>query len=315
MKTAIVFAGQGAQTPGMGKALCENYASAREVYARAGEIYKKVTGTNKTLEEICFDLPAEELNLTANSQPAIFTLSMAGLEVIKSELPELDISAAAGFSLGECSALCGAGVLDFESTMELILLRGEAMGKACEATDGAMYAIIGVGADVCETVCKELRGDGVLMAVNYNCPGQTVIAGDTMLVEKAAAKLAEMGAMKTVKLATQGAFHTPLMNAGRDIFVPQIEKFSFAAPSIKLWSDVTGAPIDAVTPEYLGAQMTSPVRWQTIIEGMLADGVELFVELGAGRVLSGLIKRISRTAKLINIETPENVEKLKTMIG
>lgn len=315
MKTAIVFTGQGAQAPGMGKALYDSYAAAREVYARADEIYKRVTGSDRTLEQISFELPAEELDLTANSQPAIFTLSMAGLEVIKSELPELEISAAAGFSLGECSALCGAGVLELESAMELILLRGEAMAKACEVTNGAMYAVIGVGADVCEAVCDELRGDGVLMAVNYNCPGQTVIAGDAALCEAAAQKLSGMGAMKTVRLSTQGAFHTPLMDHGRDIFVSQIEKFDFAAPCIRLWSDVTGAPIDSVTPEYLGHQMTSPVRWQTIIEGMLADGVELFIELGAGRVLSGLIKRISRTAKLINIETPENVEKLKAMLS
>ena len=315
MKTAIVFAGQGAQTPGMGKALYDAYPCARDVYARAGEVYKKVTGKDTTLEKICFELPEDELNLTANSQPAIFTLSMAGLEVIKNEIPSLDIAAVAGFSLGECSALCGAGVLTLEETLELILLRGEAMGKACEASDGAMYAIIGVGADVCEQVCDEIRENGILMAVNYNCPGQTVIAGDAALAEKAAAKLSELGAMKTVKLSTQGAFHTPLMNSGRDIFVPQIEKFNYNVPGIKLWSDVTGIPIDTVTPEYLGRQMTSPVRWQNIIEGMIADGVELFVELGPGRVLSGLIKRVSRTAKLVNIEAPDGVEKLKTLLS
>lgn len=315
MKTAIVFAGQGAQTPGMGKALYERYSAARDVYERAGAIYKKVTGSERSLTDISFELSADELNLTANSQPAIFTLSMAGLEVIKSELQALEISAAAGFSLGECSALCGAGVLGFEETMELILLRGAAMGKACETTDGAMYAIIGVGADVCEQVCDELRGEGVLMAVNYNCPGQTVIAGDAVLAEKAAARLAELGAMKTVKLATQGAFHTPLMNSGRDIFVPKIEKFIYSSPSIKLWSDVTGEPVDAVTPEYLGIQMTSPVRWQKIIEGMLADGIELFIELGPGRVLSGLIRRTSKAAKIVNIEAPDGVEKLANMLA
>lgn len=315
MKTAIVFAGQGAQTPGMGKALYEAYPAARKVYKKASEVYNKITGSDKTLEDICFELSEEELNKTAYSQPAIFTLSMAGLEVIKSEIPELEITSAAGFSLGECSALCGSGVLDFESAMELILLRGESMGKACEATDGAMYAIIGVGADVCEAVCDELRGEGVLMTVNYNCPGQTVIAGEAALCEKAAAKLSEMGAMKTVKLSTQGAFHTPLMSAGRDIFVPQIGKFTYNAPCVKLYSDVTGAPVDAVTPDYLGMQMTSPVKWQTIVEGMIADGVELFVELGPGRVLSGLIKRVSRGAKLINIDSPENVEKLRAMLG
>jgi [acyl-carrier-protein] S-malonyltransferase len=120
--------------------------------------------------------------------------------------------------------------------------------------------------------------------------------------------------MKTVRLATQGAFHTPLMNAGRDIFVPQIGKFTYAAPTMQLWSDVTGAPMEAVTPEYLGAQMTSPVRWNTIIDGMLADGVELFVELGPGRVLSGLIRRIDRKAKLANIEDPEGLAKLAEMV-
>ncbi|MBE6611664.1 MAG: ACP S-malonyltransferase [Ruminococcaceae bacterium] len=313
MKTAIVFAGQGAQTPGMGKELYDAYPAARQVFAEATAALTRVTGGDKTMEDICFSMPAEELNLTANSQPAIFTLSMAGLAVIREELPELAISAAAGFSLGECSALCGAGVLDFDSAMELILLRGEAMAKACGMTDGAMYAIIGIGADVCEQVCDEMRGDGVLMAVNYNCPGQTVIAGDGALAEAAAAKFKELGAMKAVKLSTQGAFHTPLMNAGRDIFVPAIEKFEFKTPEIKLWSDVTGAPIDDITPDYLGRQMTSPVRWQTIIEGMLADGVELFVELGPGRVLSGLIRRISRTAKLVNIESPDSIEKLKEL--
>ena len=315
MKTAIVFAGQGAQAPGMGRALYEQNEAARRVFDEATEVYRRVTGSARSMPEICFDLPAEELNLTANAQPAIFTLSMAGLAAIREALPSLELSAAAGFSLGECSALCAAGVLDFASTMELILLRGEAMGKACAQTDGAMYAIIGVDASVCEAVCAEQRGDGVLLPVNYNCPGQTVIAGDAALCEAAAAKLKEAGAMKTVRLATQGAFHTPLMHAGRDIFVPQIGKFTYAAPAMQLWSDVTGAPMEAVTPEYLGAQMTSPVRWNTIIDGMLADGVELFVELGPGRVLSGLIRRIDRKAKLINIEDPDGLAKLAEMIG
>ncbi|MBQ8510909.1 MAG: ACP S-malonyltransferase [Clostridia bacterium] len=314
MKASIVFAGQGAQTPGMGKELYEAYPTAQAVFAEATDVYRRVTGCDTTLEKICFEYEKDELDKTANSQPAIFTLSMAGLAVVREKFPQLEIASAAGFSLGECSALCAAGVLDFASTMELILLRGDAMGKACAATDGMMCAVIGVDASVCEAVCAELANGGVLLPVNYNCPGQTVIAGERALVEQAAAKLKEQGAMKVVPLAVQGAFHTPLMNTGRDSFVPAIEKFNYAAPSLKLYTDVTGAPIDTVTPAHLGAQMTSPVRWQTIIENMLADGTELFIEFGPGRVLSGLIKRISRTAKIVNIESPEGIEKLASML-
>ncbi len=301
MKTAIVFAGQGAQSTGMGAALCEAHPAARRVFDQATEIYRRITGSKKSMDEICA-LPLEELSKTANAQPALFTLSIAGLAVLREEYPTLEISHAAGFSMGECSALCGAGVLDFADAMELIFLRGEAMSRACAAADGCMYAILGVETSVCEAICAELCGDGILLPVNYNCPGQTVIAGERLLVEAAAAKLKENGAMKVVPLATEGAFHTPMMSVCRADFEAEISKFTFRAPKITFWSDVYGAPIEKITPAYLGEQMTSPVRWQSIVEGMLGDGVELFVELGAGKVLSGLIRRISRQAKVCGVE-------------
>ncbi len=314
MKTAILFAGQGAQVPGMGRELYDNFASVRTLFAEATAVCREA-GYTHSMEEICFELPAEELNKTAHSQPAIFTLSMAGLAVLREECPGLAIDAMAGFSLGECSALCGAGVLGFADTLRLILARGAAMGAACEASSGAMAAILGIDASVCEDVCRGIAGGGILMPVNYNCPGQTVIAGEAELVEKAAAALKEAGAMKAVPLAVQGAFHTPLMNPGRDRFTAQIASMPFAAPSVTLYSDVTGAPVSRIDAAYLGVQMTSPVRWQTIIEAMLSDGVECFIEVGPGRVLSGLVRRISRTAKLGNVEDLASLAKVRGMIA
>ena len=285
MKQAYVFPGQGAQFSGMGKDLYEMNAEAKALFDKANEIL----GFNIT--EIMFSGTADELKQTKVTQPAVFLHS-----VILAKVMNIKPAAVAGHSLGEFSALVAAGALSFEDGLRLVAKRAMAMQKCCESQPGGMAAILNLDDAVVEQVCAEI--DGVVVAANYNCPGQLVISGADEAVNVACAKLKEAGAKRALRLPVGGAFHSPLMEAARAELEQAIAEVEFNTPVCPIYQNVDAKP--QTDPEIIKAnliaQLTAPVRWTQIAKNMIADGVEAFTELGPGNVLQGLIKKVDANA-------------------
>ena len=285
MKQAYVFPGQGAQFSGMGKDLYETNAEAKALFDKANEIL----GFNIT--EIMFSGTADELKQTKVTQPAVFLHS-----VILAKVMNIQPAAVAGHSLGEFSALVAAGALTFEDGLRLVAKRAMAMQKCCESQPGGMAAILNLDDAVVEQVCAEI--DGVVVAANYNCPGQLVISGADEAVNDACAKLKEAGAKRALRLPVGGAFHSPLMEAARAELEQAIAEVEFNTPVCPIYQNVDAKP--QTDPEIIKAnliaQLTAPVRWTQIAKNMIADGVEAFTELGPGNVLQGLIKKVDTNA-------------------
>ena len=285
MKQAYVFPGQGAQFSGMGKDLYEMNAEAKALFDKANEIL----GFNIT--EIMFSGTADELKQTKVTQPAVFLHS-----VILAKVMNIQPAAVAGHSLGEFSALVAAGALSFEDGLRLVAKRATAMQKCCESQPGGMAAILNLDDAVVEQICSEI--DGVVVAANYNCPGQLVISGADEAVNEACAKLKEAGAKRALRLPVGGAFHSPLMEAARAELEQAIAEVEFKTPVCPIYQNVDAMPhTDAESIKAnLIAQLTAPVRWTQIAKNMIADGVESFTELGPGNVLQGLIKKVDANA-------------------
>ena len=285
MKQAYVFPGQGAQFSGMGKDLYEMNAEAKALFDKANEIL----GFNIT--EIMFGGTADELKQTKVTQPAVFLHS-----VILAKVMNIQPAAVAGHSLGEFSALVAAGALSFEDGLRLVSKRAMAMQKCCESQPGGMAAILNLEDAVVEQVCGEI--DGVVVAANYNCPGQLVISGADEAVNEACEKLKAAGAKRALRLPVGGAFHSPLMEAARAELEQAIAEVEFKTPVCPIYQNVDAMPqTDAeVIKANLIAQLTAPVRWTQIAKNMIADGVESFTELGPGNVLQGLIKKVDANA-------------------
>ena len=285
MKQAYVFPGQGAQFSGMGKDLYEMNAEAKALFDKANEIL----GFNIT--EIMFSGTADELKQTKVTQPAVFLHS-----VILSKVMNIQPTAVAGHSLGEFSALVAAGALSFEDGLRLVAKRAMAMQKCCESQPGGMAAILNLDDAVVEQVCAEI--DGVVVAANYNCPGQLVISGADEAVNEACTKLKEAGAKRALRLPVGGAFHSPLMEAARAELEQAIAEVEFNTPICPIYQNVDAMPhTDAESIKAnLIAQLTAPVRWTQIAKNMIADGVDSFTELGPGNVLQGLIKKVDANA-------------------
>ena len=285
MKQAYVFPGQGAQFSGMGKDLYEMNAEAKALFDKANEIL----GFNIT--EIMFSGTADELKQTKVTQPAVFLHS-----VILAKVMNIQPAAVAGHSLGEFSALVAAGALSFEDGLRLVAKRAMAMQKCCESQPGGMAAILNLDDAVVEQICAEI--DGVVVAANYNCPGQLVISGADEAVNDACAKLKEAGAKRALRLPVGGAFHSPLMEAARAELEQAIAEVEFNTPVCPIYQNVDAKP--QTDPEIIKAnliaQLTAPVRWTQIAKNMIADGVEAFTELGPGNVLQGLIKKVDANA-------------------
>lgn len=280
MKKAYVFPGQGAQFSGMGKDLYDNVPQAKELFDKANEIL------GFDITEIMFNGTAEELKQTKVTQPAVFLHS-----VILAQSLGIEPDATAGHSLGEFSALVAAGALSFEDGLRLVAKRAEAMQKACEMQPGTMAAIIGLDDKTIEDVCEEI--DGVVVAANYNCPGQLVISGCLEAVNAACEKLKEAGARRALVLPVGGAFHSPLMEPARKELEQAIAEAPFRTPKCPIYQNVDAKP--HTDPEEIKqnliAQLTAPVRWTYIVRNMIADGFADFTELGPGNVLQGLIKK------------------------
>jgi [acyl-carrier-protein] S-malonyltransferase len=280
MKHAYVFPGQGAQFSGMGKDLYENNPSAKALFDKANEIL----GFNIT--EIMFSGTADELKQTKVTQPAVFLHS-----VILAKVLGIKPDAVAGHSLGEFSALVAAEALSFEDGLRLVAKRAMAMQKCCEQQPGGMAAILAMEDEKVEQICNEI--DGVVVAANYNCPGQLVISGADEAVDAACVKLKEAGAKRALRLPVGGAFHSPLMEAARAELAQAIDEVEFHNPVCPIYQNVDAQPHTSAEEikANLIAQLTAPVRWTQIVKNMIADGVNEYTELGPGNVLQGLIKK------------------------
>ncbi len=285
MKHAYVFPGQGAQFSGMGKDLYENNPSAKALFDKANEIL----GFNIT--DVMFNGSADELKQTKVTQPAVFLHS-----VILAKVLGVKPDAVAGHSLGEFSALVAADALSFEDGLRLVAKRAMAMQQCCEQQPGGMAAILAMEDEKVEQICAQV--DGVVVAANYNCPGQLVISGADEAVDAACAQLKEAGAKRALRLPVGGAFHSPLMEPARAELAQAIEEVEFHNPVCPIYQNVDALPhTDAAEIKAnLIAQLTAPVRWTQIVKNMIADGVEEFTELGPGNVLQGLIKKCDANA-------------------
>lgn len=281
---AYVFPGQGAQFTGMGKDLYENSAVARELFEKANEIL------GFRITDIMFEGTAEELKETKVTQPAVFLHSVILAKTLEDFQPEM----VAGHSLGEFSALVASGALSFEDGLKLVSQRALAMQKACEITPSTMAAVLNLDDKVVEDICATI--DGVVVAANYNCPGQLVISGEFKAVEVACEKMKEAGAKRALLLPVGGAFHSPMMEPAREELAAAIEATHFNDPVCPVYQNVPASAVsDAATiKQNLITQLTAPVKWTQSVQQMIADGATSFTEVGPGKVLVGLVNKINK---------------------
>ncbi len=292
---AYVFPGQGAQFSGMGLDLYEKYPIAQELFEEANDIL------GFAITDIMFEGTADQLKETKVTQPAIFLHSVILSKVLGDGFgPDM----VAGHSLGEFSALVANGALKFADGLTLVSKRAMAMQKACEKAPSTMAAVLGLDDKVVEQICAGI--DGVVVPANYNCPGQLVISGETGAVEKACEKLKEAGARRALVLPVGGAFHSPMMEPAREELAAAIESTSFAEPACPIYQNVNAAAVKnaAEIQKNLIAQLTSPVRWTQSVQQMIADGASEFIEVGPGKVLQGLVKKIDPNAAASSAELP-----------
>lgn len=298
-KIAFLFPGQGAQTVGMGKELHESLPAARALFDRASAVL------GFDLKAICFEGPAEALEATDVSQPAIYVASLAALEAFKAQQPEIvaDCAGAAGLSLGEYTALVFAGALDFETGLKVVRQRGQAMQVAAVANPSGMASVLGLDEAKVDELLNRVSAQGKLWKANLLGPGNIVVSGENAAIAAIEPIAAELGAMRTMPLAVAGAFHTPLMQPAADTLAGVLAGTDFRPPRIPVYSNVDAQP--HTDPEdirrTLVAQVVSGVRWEESIRRMLADGYDTFYEIGPGRVLAGLLKRIDRKVPVTNI--------------
>lgn len=289
--TAYVFPGQGAQFSGMGKNLYESSESARQMFEKANEIL------GFEITKIMFEGTDEELKQTNVTQPAIFLHSVILASTIEDFKPDM----VAGHSLGEFSALVTAGALSFEDGLKLVSQRANAMQRACEINPSTMAAILNLADNVVEDICAGI--EGVVVAANYNCPGQLVISGTIEAVTVACEQLKAAGAKRALILPVGGAFHSPLMEPAREELAAAIESTTFSTPSCPIYQNVNALPSTdvATIKANLIAQLTGPVRWTQSVQNMVADGATIFVECGPGKVLQGLVKKIAPEAETAGV--------------
>lgn len=285
---AYIFPGQGAQFSGMGLDLYENSSLAQELFEQSNEIL------GFSITDIMFEGSAEDLKQTQVTQPAIFLHSVILAKTLGDKFqPDM----VAGHSLGEFSALVANGTLSFEDGLRLVSQRAQAMQKACELQPSTMAAVLGLDDDVVEKICEAT--EGVVVAANYNCPGQLVISGEVEAINKACESLKEAGARRALVLAVGGAFHSPLMEPAREELAAAIENTTFNKPNCPIYQNVTAKAVmdENAIKTNLISQLTAPVKWTQSVQQMIADGATLFTEVGPGKVLQGLVKKIDRSVE------------------
>lgn len=299
-KTALLFAGQGAQVVGMGKDLAAAFPTAKAWFDRAN------AALGYDLTAICFDGPEAELTKTENAQPGIFLVSWVAFELLKEKVPALKFEATAGLSLGEFTALTAAGAMSFEDGLRVVRQRGKFMQEACDVTKGGMAAVIGLDEAPTREVCAEA---GVVLA-NLNCPGQLVISGEADKITKACELAKAKGAKRAIPLPVAGAYHSPLMASAQAKLQAELASAKISAPGVPVISNVTAQPHS--TPDQISARMveqvTSSVRWEESMRYLLAQGYTRFIELGPGAALSGFMKRISKEAQMLNVADTASLE-------
>jgi [acyl-carrier-protein] S-malonyltransferase len=315
-KTALLFAGQGAQVVGMGQDLAEKFPSAKNWFERAN------AALGYDLASICFNGPEAELTKTENAQPGIFLVSWICFELLKEQIPHLKFDATAGLSLGEFTALTEAGAMNFEDGLRVVRQRGKFMQEACEATRGGMAAIIGLDEAPTREVCAEA---GVVLA-NLNCPGQLVISGETEKISRAIELAKAKGAKRAIPLPVAGAYHSPLMASAQAKLQDELAKIKISAPTVPVISNVTAQPhlvaqasclsdskthgqdAHATISAKLVEQVCSSVLWENSMRYLLAQGFTRFIEFGPGMALSGFMKRIDKSAEMLNVADAASLE-------
>ncbi|NBS19369.1 MAG: [acyl-carrier-protein] S-malonyltransferase [Flavobacteriia bacterium] len=279
-----LFPGQGSQFPGMGKELFEKYDLTRKMFDRANEIL------GFDLSKIMLEGSKEDLQQTRVTQPAIYLHSVVTAKVMENDFPP---AAVAGHSLGEFSALTAAGAIDFESGLQLVSQRAEAMQKACNLESGTMAAVLGLEDETVEEICRQTQG--VVVAANYNCPGQLVISGGASTIASACEALKAAGARRALILPVSGAFHSPLMEPARSELAQAIDATPFSTPLCPIYQNTTAQAVNdpLEIQKNLIAQLTAPVKWTQSIQAMIQNGITEFIEVGPGKVLQGLVKKIN----------------------
>ncbi len=307
MKIGFLFSGQGAQYPGMMKDLYESEPAAREIFDCADSTLER------SISGVCFDGTQDDLNLTHNTQPCMLAGDLAAAMVLKAH--GIQAAATAGFSLGEYAALAYAGAVSVNDVFRIIQIRADAMQEAVAPGEGGMAAFVGSTAEQVEEICAKVTA-GYVVAANYNSPVQTVVSGSAAGVDEACA-LAEAAGLRCVRLAVSAPFHCALMEPAAMRLKEEFEKVSFADPAIPVYMNVDGKPITAASPvpELLVKQAMSPVRWVQTLENMQADGIDTFIECGAGKTLSGLVKKTLKNVTILRVENLKTLNDTLTALA
>jgi len=306
-KTALLFAGQGAQAVGMGRDFAAAFSSAESWFSRAN------AALGYELSAVCFHGPDLELTKTENAQPAIFLVSWVAFQLLRERVPTLKFEATAGLSLGEFTALTAAGAMSFEDGLRVVRQRGRFMQEACDVTHGGMAAVIGLDEAPAREVCAEA---GVVLA-NLNCPGQLVISGETDKIAKAVELAKVKGAKRAIPLPVAGAYHSPLMASAQPKLRTELASVKLSAPAVPVVANVTGLPHGGpgAICDRLVEQVTASVRWEESMRYLLAQGFTRFIELGPGTALSGFMKRIDKTAQMLNVADSASLEATAKLLG
>jgi len=309
-KTAFIFPGQGAQYVGMGKDFYDNFKIARETFDIASETL------NMDMKKLCFEGPKEELMLTENTQPAILTVSTAILNVLTKEF-DLNCDITAGLSLGEYTALVNTGMISFEEAVKVVKNRGRYMQNAVPEGKGKMAALIGGNRIDVERLCYDHQKYGIIQPANFNCPGQIVIGGEVLPIEKAMKSIADYNIKRAIELPVSAPFHTEMLKPAAENLSKDLEKVNIYNSEFPVVSNVTGEIYenDADIKDYLLKQVYSSVLWEDSVNTMISEGVDTFIEIGPGKSLSGFIKKIDRSLNILNVQDMKSLNKSFVKLG